>query len=108
MPKRIPVNTVVIARPDPANPGKKVRVSPPVGEPFNFTTKEIEELNKLMPGSLTRIVAEVDDEDDDLEVATDSGQVDTQVEAQDEGHENVVPKPAAKPAKKGKGDEDEI
>lgn len=64
MPYRIPNATVVIARKDPNNPDQKVRVQPKTGEKFMFTQAEIDDIEGQHPGALSRVVAEVDDEDE--------------------------------------------
>lgn len=67
MPKRIPVETVVVVR-----DGK--RVSPPIGQPFNFTTEEIEQIvgtaskSGVRPQALKKLTVEDDSGDDEVEI----------------------------------------
>lgn len=57
MPKRSPVNTVVVHR-----DGK--RVVPPIGKPFDFTADEIADFERILPGSLAKVTRVVEDDDD--------------------------------------------
>lgn len=48
MPKRVPMQTVVVMR-------EKVQVVPPLGEPFEFTGDEIAQIDKMSPGALSEM-----------------------------------------------------
>lgn len=52
MPIRVPVQKIVLMR-----DGK--RVIPPSGKPFEFTAKEIEEINAINPAAIRKPVQEV-------------------------------------------------
>lgn len=55
MPKRVPVNTVIVKR-----DGKSF--APPIGKPFDFTQSELDDINRLMPNAVRKIVNETLDE----------------------------------------------
>lgn len=57
MPKRSPVNTVVVMR-----DGK--RVVPPIGKPFDFTAEEVADFERILPGSLAKVSRVVEDDED--------------------------------------------
>ena len=57
MPKRVPVSGIHVHR-----DGKLVR--PKLGVPFDFTAEELDDINRLNPGAITKIVtSELKDED---------------------------------------------
>lgn len=101
MPKRIPVETVTVLR-----DGK--RVTPKIGQPFEFTTKEVTEIvgtadaPGLRPQALRRVSVE---QAEDLEVEEarrgPSAQGEPGAEPGDKKPVNEVGKPAAG-ARKGK------
>lgn len=51
MPIRIPTQTVIVQR-------NGANFAPKLGEPFNFTTDEVEEINTLAPDALRKPVNE--------------------------------------------------
>lgn len=57
MPKRSPVNTVVVMR-----DGK--RVVPVIGKSFDFTADEIADFERVLPGSLAKVSRVVEDDDE--------------------------------------------
>lgn len=58
MPNMVPRHTVVVSRPHPS--GKKdkegnpihERIQPPLGQPFDFTQEEIDDINRMHPTAL--------------------------------------------------------
>lgn len=50
MPKRVPLQSVVVHRKDMGG-----AVCPPLGEPFEFTADEIAQIDKMNPGALSEI-----------------------------------------------------
>ena len=53
MPIRIPMQTILVTR-------DGERVVPPIGKPFDFTAKEIEEINAVNPRAIRKPVQEVE------------------------------------------------
>lgn len=75
MPKRIVAQTVILQR-------EGVAVKPPIGSTYDFTAKEIEQLEKLNPEALQKVVAKDDTQtggDDTLSLT--QAQLDEQVNA---------------------------
>lgn len=60
MPKRVPAQTITVVR------NGKLK-NPTIGEPFEFTAEEIEQVERLNPSafSKTRVVTVADEGDDD-------------------------------------------
>jgi len=56
MPIRIPVHTIVVTR-----EGK--RVSPTIGQPFEFSVEEIAEINAVAKGALRKVERVVEDDE---------------------------------------------
>lgn len=91
MPLRIPVQSVVVGRKVEGKDGKQ-RIRPKVGEPFNFTKAEIEDLALRAPGALKRVVARDEDED-----PAEAAEVETTLDVE---VETVVEQPAETAAEK--------
>lgn len=63
MPKRVPVNTIIVKR-----DGKNF--VPPIGKPFDFTQDELNDINAVMPGAVRKIINEAPDEVEKAPAAT--------------------------------------
>lgn len=61
MPKRVPLNTIVVHR-----NGKNV--VPPIGKPFDFTQQELDDIMAVMPNAVRKIINEAPDESDEPKV----------------------------------------
>lgn len=62
MPIRVPLNTIFVKR-----DGKTI--IPKLNQPFDFTTQELNDINRLMPGAVRKVINEAPDEPG-AEVAT--------------------------------------
>lgn len=51
MPKRVPVQTIVVTR-----DGK--RVTPKIGDAFDFTAEELDDINRVNPDAVRKVVIE--------------------------------------------------
>lgn len=89
MAKRKVVGTVTVKRPHPSKDGANIRVSPKVGEIFDFTADEIKEFDRITPGALLKLDAT------DTDVETPSHPAESVATASPPAE-----KPAAKPAAK--------
>lgn len=64
MPKRIPRETVILSR---QAEGEKTptRITPQIGQPFDFTADEIKEIDVARPTALEKVTRVEEDADDD-------------------------------------------
>lgn len=60
MPKRVPVQTIVVHR-----EGK--RITPKIGEAFDFTAEELADLNRVNPDCIRKVVIEDKELEDEFE-----------------------------------------
>lgn len=62
MPKRIPVETIKVRR-----DGKPV--IPTIGKPFDFTAEELDDINKVRPQAVRKLIMEEQPEDEQAKAA---------------------------------------
>lgn len=112
MPKRTPLQSVVVHRENKDDPKKPLRIIPEVGKPFEFTAEEIKHIEKANPDALST-KAVVDLTEDGKPLGTSSGEGspdgdDTQSNTAETTNENVAKtagKAAAKSAKASSKDD---
>ena len=97
MPKRVPVKSVVVVR-----DGKQVR--PEMGKAFDFTTEELDDINRLSPNSIRKVITE--DADSEKQAKAEA---EKQAKAEADARKNVgrgdttpVTTTSAVPSAKGK------
>jgi hypothetical protein len=66
-PVRIPQETIKLGRLD--ENGKHIDVTPAIGKPFNFTEKEVADINAVRPQAFRKLIIEGEDEDRAAEIA---------------------------------------
>lgn len=105
MPKRITRSTVVLVR-------NGQRIMPPIGKIFDYTDKELAQINKLNPDSVSKItdpigehIAPSADSKQSL-TATDSGTAATDSDTKPAATTDSDTKPTGKGSKAQKADED--
>lgn len=64
MPNMVPRHSVVVSRPHPSGRKDKEgnpvheRIQPPLGQPFDFTDEEVEDINRMHPAALREPINE--------------------------------------------------
>lgn len=53
MPKLVPLQSIVVIRPDANNGNKPVRFTPEIGKPFEFTADEVKQITGANPDAFT-------------------------------------------------------
>lgn len=72
MPKRVPLQSIVLTRPNKEDEKKPLRITPEIGKAFDFTADEIKHIETQSPGALsTKAVVSLTDDGKPAEVDGD-------------------------------------